>query len=66
MTLFSIDNLLLLLPLQAVQWKYYRVKKNLLIQELYSYTSVSAEIFEPHGFLIYFISQMPKSRNVVD
>jgi len=33
---FSIDNLLLLLSVQAVHWKYYWVKKNLLIQEVFS------------------------------
>jgi len=51
-----IDSLLLLLPLKAVQWKYYRLKKNLLIQEFLSIQSVSAEIFEPHGFfvLVYY------------
>jgi len=39
------------MPVQAVQWKYYLVKSNLLIQELFSIPYVSAEIFEPHGFL---------------
>jgi len=43
----------LLLPAQAVQWEYYGVK-NLLIQKLFS-ISVSAEIFEPHGFLLFFM-----------
>jgi len=47
---FSIDNLLLL-----YQWKYYQVKKNPLIQELFSMPPVSADIFEPHGFLFFII-----------
>jgi len=52
---FSIDSLLLLLPLQAVQWKYYRIKKESIDSRILFYT-VSAEIFELHGFLFILLS----------
>jgi len=55
---FSINNLLFLLPLQAVQWKYYRVKKDLLIQEFFSIPFVSAGIFEPHVSLHFSLQNI--------